>query len=94
MSVEVDGSAVSRVDFIFIVDGSQYRAVFESIVVSRGVELIPEGDYLVTVAAPKLRMREVDAGIDEANYDFGVGDSAIRRIGSVYFFFTVGAGIV
>ncbi len=94
MSVEVDGSAVSRVDFIFIVDGSQYRAVFESVVVSRGVELIPEGDYLVTVAAAKLRMREIDAGVNEANNDFGVGDCAIRRFGSVYFFFTVGAGIV
>ena len=94
MSVEVDGSAVSRVDFIFIVDGSQYRAVFESVVVSRGVELIPEGDYFVTAAAAKLRMREVDAGVDQANDDFGVGNSSVRRFGSVYFFFTVGAGVV
>ena len=94
MSVEVEGGAVLRIDFIFSVDGTQDRAVFESIIVSRGVELIPEGDNFVTAAAAKLRMREVDAGIDQANDDFGVGDSTVRRFGSVYFFFTVGAGVV
>ena len=83
-----------RIDFIFSVDGTQDRAVLESIIVSRGVELIPEGDYFVTAAAAKLRMREVDAGVDQANDDFGVGNSSVRRFGSVYFFFTVGAGVV
>ena len=94
MSVEVEGGAVLRIDFIFSVDGTQDRAVLESIIVSRGVELIPEGDYFVTAAAAKLRMREVDAGVDQANDDFGVGNSSVRRFGSVYFFFTVGAGVV
>ena len=92
MPVVIARLTIPRIDFAVTIYRSEYRTIIKSVVVSSCVELVPQGDNLVPVAALEFGVSEINSRIDQADDNPRV----CNRPGGVsvgYFFFTLMSGV-
>ncbi len=67
MTIDISRATEVAVDLFSVVNRSLHRTIIEDIVVACRVGLVPERDNFGCAVASKLRMVEIDSGIDDAN---------------------------